>query len=173
MGRSPSGAAGTLTYRRCAPIMRSISISRSEKPMAAAALTPRIRLMAICDRVRESRTEAGVYDLRGLRQEIAAKGFPFVPLQLWLFLLLSSPRPGIFSCYVRVVNERTDKAIFFRQLTPTPAFGINDKMLARRTRIRCSFPEKGRYTVQVWFFQEQGSDVLKGEMPCSVVSEGA
>jgi hypothetical protein len=27
------------------------------------------------------------------------------------------------------------------------------------------FPEEGWYTVEVCFFQEKGSDVLKGEMP--------
>jgi hypothetical protein len=46
--------------------------------MAAAALTPRVRLMAACDHVRESTTEAGVYHLRGVRQGIVAQVFPFV-----------------------------------------------------------------------------------------------
>jgi hypothetical protein len=40
-----------------------------------------------------------------------------------------------------------------------------DHPAAADVRFKCSFPEEGRYTVQVWFFQEQGSDVLKGEMP--------
>ena len=124
--------------------------------------------MAVCDRVRESKTEAGVFHLRGVRQEIVADGFPFASSRLWLFLLLSSPRPGEFPGYVRVINNRTDKARFYGKLTPTPAFEGNGKMLAGHTRIRCSFPEEGRYTVQVWFFQEHGSDVLKGEMPFSV-----
>src|SRR6266404_3403758 len=38
--------------------------------MAAAALTPRVRIMAVCDRVRESKSEAGVFDLKGVRQVI-------------------------------------------------------------------------------------------------------
>src|SRR5881394_1957103 len=46
--------------------------------MAAALLTPRVRLMTVCDRVRESDTEAGVYHLRGVRQGIVAQAFPFV-----------------------------------------------------------------------------------------------
>ncbi len=62
--------------------------------MSAAAVTPRIRLMAVCDGVRESKNEAGVFHLRGVRQEIAASGFPFAPPRLWLFLVLSSPRPA-------------------------------------------------------------------------------
>jgi hypothetical protein len=39
-------------------------------------------------------------------------------------------------------------------------------------RLRCSFPYAGRYTVQVWFYQEQGSDVLKAELPFLVAKEG-
>jgi len=61
--------------------------------MPAAALTPRVRIMAVCDRVRESKTEAGVFDLKGVRQEIIANALPFVPFRLWLFLVLSSHRP--------------------------------------------------------------------------------
>ena len=62
--------------------------------MVAAALTTRVRLMAVCDGVRESKTEAGVYHLKGVRQGVSANTFPFVPVRLWLFLVLSSLRPG-------------------------------------------------------------------------------
>jgi hypothetical protein len=41
------------------------------------------------------------------------------------------------------------------------------------TRLKCSFSQPGRYTVQVWFFQEQGGDVLKGELSFTVSTEGA
>ena len=41
--------------------------------MAAAVLTPRVRLMTVCDGVRESKTEAGVYHVKGLRQRIVAQ----------------------------------------------------------------------------------------------------
>ena len=43
--------------------------------MAAASLTPRVRLMAVCDRVRESKSEAGVFDLRGVRRGLAVEVF--------------------------------------------------------------------------------------------------
>src|SRR5260370_38017854 len=130
--------------------------------MAAAVLTPRVRLMAICDGVRESRREAGVFHLKGVRHEISAPAFPFAPSQLWLFLILSSPRPGEFPGYVVVVHDRTDKTIFFANLEPRPTFGASDDVLPGQSQLRCVFPEEGRFTVQVWFFQEQGSDVLKG-----------
>jgi hypothetical protein len=45
--------------------------------------------------------------------------------------------------------------------------------MKRPRTFRGSFPEEGRYAVQVWFFQEQGSDVLKGELPFSILKEGA
>jgi hypothetical protein len=140
--------------------------------MAAAVLTPRVRLITVCDRARESATEAGVYHLRGVRQKMVAQVFPFVVLQLWMFVVLSSHRPGTYPGYIRVLDEVTDKAIFFAHLAPHPHFEDNDQTLAAVARLRCAFPRTGRYTVQLWFYQEQGNDVLKGEVPFSVETEG-
>jgi hypothetical protein len=140
--------------------------------MAAAVLAPRVRLATVCDGVRESPTEAGVYHLRGVRQRIAAPAFPFVAFRLWLFLVLSSHRPGTYPGYIRVIDEGSDKAIFFAHLAPHPRFEANDETLAVAARLRCSFPHAGRYTVQVWFYQARGSDVLKAELPFSVAKEG-
>lgn len=140
--------------------------------MAATAITPRVRIATVCDRARESRAEAGVYHLRGVRQRIAAPAFPFVAVRLWLFLVLSSPRPGTYPGYVRVLDEGTDKAIFFAHLAPHPRFEAAEDTLAAVARLKCSFPQAGRYAVQVWFYQEEGSDVLKAELPFSVTPEG-
>jgi hypothetical protein len=140
--------------------------------MAAAAMTPRVRLATVCDRVRESLTEVGVYHLRGVRQRIMAPAFPFAASRLWLFLVLSSHRPGTYPGSVRVIDEGTDKAIFFAHLAPHPRFEASDDTLAAAARLRCSFPHAGRYGVQVWFNQEQGSDVLKAELPLAVITEG-
>jgi hypothetical protein len=115
---------------------------------------------------------AGVFDLKGVRHAVTANAFPFVPSRLWLFLVLSSPRPGRYPSYVRVVNDKSDKANFFGELQPTPTFNVGDEILPGFCPIRCVFPEEGRYTVQLWFFQKQRSDVLKGELPFSVVKEG-
>src|SRR5438552_14063426 len=98
--------------------------------MAAAALTPRVRLATVCDRVRESLREAGVYHLRGVRQRVAAPAFPFAASRLWLFLVLSSHRPGTYPCYVRVIDEGSDKAISFAHLAPHPRFDAGDDALA-------------------------------------------
>jgi hypothetical protein len=138
--------------------------------MAAAVLTPRIRLMTICDGVRESAAETGVFHLKRVRQAIHANDFPFPGTHLCLFIALSSVRAGEYPVYIRVVNDRTDKTIFHGKAAPNPTFQENNDYVARRARIKCAFPEPGRYTVQVWFFQEHGSDVLKGEQPFSVLS---
>ena len=74
--------------------------------------------------------------------------------------------------YLRVVSDRTDRAIFYSHLSPTPNFQANVDFLALRLRIRCSFAEPDRYTVQVCFFQERGSDVVKGELPFLLVQNG-
>src|SRR5262249_25768281 len=42
----------------------------------------------------------------------------------------------------------------------------------RRSHSVGPFPHAGRYTVQVRFYQEQGSDVLIGERPFSLAKEG-
>ena len=141
--------------------------------MAGAALTPRVRIMAVCDKVRESRNETGVFHLRGVRQEIKADTFPFVPAHLSLFLLLSSPRAGTYPGYVRVLSVRTDKAIFYSHLLPNPMFQESVEFLALHPRLSCSFAEPGRYSAEVCFFQEQGSDVIKGELPLILVRNGA
>jgi hypothetical protein len=80
--------------------------------MAAAVLTPRVRLMTVCDGIRESKTEAGVFHVKGLRQRTIAQVFPFVPSRLWLFVVFSSPRAGVFPGHVLVIDDQTDKAIF-------------------------------------------------------------
>src|SRR5438552_18929106 len=105
--------------------------------MAAAALTPRVRLATVCDRVRESLTEAGVYHLRGVRQQIVAPAFPFAASRLWLFLVLSSPRPGTYPGYVRVIDESTDKALLFAHLVPHPRFEASDDAPAAAARLKC------------------------------------
>src|ERR1019366_2338202 len=115
--------------------------------MSAAALTPRVRMMAICDAVRGSMIEADVFDLEGVRQSMAAQTSPFVPSQLWLFLVLSSPRAGSFPGYIRIVNDRTEKAVFYGHLGPSPAFDADAGTAPFYAPIRCAFPEDGTYSV--------------------------
>jgi hypothetical protein len=101
-----------------------------------------------------------------------APAFPFAASRLWLFLVLSSHRAGTYPGYLRVIDEGSDKAIFFAHLAPHPRFEAGEYTLAAAARLRCSFPHAGRYTVQVWFYQEQGTDLLKAELPFSVAKKG-
>jgi hypothetical protein len=114
-----------------------------------------------------------VYDLKGMRQRIVAGAFPFVPARLRLLLVFSSPRPGVFPGYVLVVNDQADKSILYGELIPSPTFETNEDTVVNVMRLTCSFPQPGRYTIQVWFFQAEGHDVLKGELPFTVSEEGA
>ncbi len=122
--------------------------------MATAALAPRVRLMAVCDAVRESAFEAGVFDLKGVRQGLTAADFPFVPRRLRLFLVLSSPRPGEYPAYVVIVNDRSGKTIFFAHLQPSPHFGY-DGLWATRPRIECVFPEGVATPFNFGFFEKR------------------
>jgi hypothetical protein len=57
-------------------------------------------------------------------------------------------------------------------LAPHSRFEANHDTLAAAARLRCCLPHVGRYTVQVWFYQAQGSDILKAELPFAVAQEG-
>src|SRR6266404_2659509 len=142
--------------------------------MPGAALTPRVRLMALCDAVKASRLEAGVFDLRGVRNYISAASFPSVPRRLWLYLLLSSPRKGRYPGYVRVIEDQvgeTGKTILFSKIEPAPVFQEDDEFLPVPVRLTCEFPHPGRYIIQVWFFQEETPDVIKAEQLFDVLQE--
>jgi hypothetical protein len=140
--------------------------------MTAAALTPRVRMMAICDGVNESRTEPGVFTLKRVRQSIIAPNFPFVPRRLYLFLILSSARIGEFPCYIRIVQDKTNRTIYYTYLAPRPVFHLEHALFYSCAPITCAFPTEGSYTIEVCFYQNVGHDVLKGEMSFLVKKEG-
>jgi hypothetical protein len=85
--------------------------------------------MAICDAVRESKTETGVFHLKSLRQGITATILPFVPRRLCLFFFLSGPRPGEYPCYVWIVNDRTHRVVFYAHVEPRPTFDAADEIM--------------------------------------------
>src|SRR5256885_460520 len=53
-----------------------------------------------------------------------------------------------------------------------PKFEFDGGFSATRVPMQFDFPEPGQYTVQVWFFRQEGSDVLKGEIPFHVAAGG-
>lgn len=130
----------------------------------ASAPTPRVRTLVVCDGVRASKLEHNVFHLRGARSHILARVFP-VHRRLVLFLILSSPRPGRFPSYIRVIDDESDRAVFHGQVALLPVFPDTDDLLLLDLPIHVRFPKPGRYTVQVWFFQEASNDVLRMEQP--------
>jgi hypothetical protein len=122
----------------------------------------------ICDGIRASRVEENIFHLRGARSHVTAPEFP-LRRRLRLFLILSSPRPGRFPSYVKVIDDATDQAAFYGQVDPSPVFPDAEDLLPLDLPVHVRFPKAGRYTVQVWFFQETGVDVLKMEQPFHVV----
>jgi hypothetical protein len=134
--------------------------------MSAAALTPRVRIMASCDEVAASETEEGVFTLEGVRQHLSAESFP-ARAPLMLFLLLSSARAGEYEGKIMVIHDRTDKTI--RYIKFSARFSEGNALLPLSLDIgECRFPEPGSYTFQVWFSSRAGEDALKGEQPFTV-----
>jgi len=126
----------------------------------SAALTPRVRTLVVCDGIRASRIEENVFHLRGARTHVFAEAFP-VRRRPRLFLILSSPRSGRYPSYVKIIDEETDQAVFYGQVDPSPLFPDATELLPLDLPIHVRFPKAGRYTVQLWFFQETAADVLK------------
>jgi hypothetical protein len=71
---------------------------------------------------------------------------------------------------VRITNDQNEKVIYYSYIRPSPTFDLDGRPFCGRASIRCSFPEAGNYTVQVYFFQEHDADTLKGEAPFFVAT---
>jgi hypothetical protein len=134
----------------------------------AAALTPRVRVLLICDGIRESEVEEGVFHLRGARSYMRADSLP-LRRRLRLFLVLSSPRPGRFPAYVKVIDEQADRTVYYGAIDPAPQFDGDTDVLPLHQTIRIRFPQAGRYRLEIWFFQETDPDVLKMEQSFDVL----
>ena len=136
--------------------------------MAVAAVTPRVRTVAICDEVIASQTEAGVFTLEGVRQRITAQSFPWTA-NLSLFMILTSPRKGKYDGKILVVNERNDRRVRYSKFVA--AFDENNEILPVYVELGdCLFPEAGTYNFEVYFSAPGGGEALKGELPLVVVS---
>jgi hypothetical protein len=136
--------------------------------MAAAAVTPRVRTIVICDNVSASLTEHGVFTLEGVRLHLEAASFPS-RATLSLFLLLSSPRKGRYAGKILVVNERSDRPIRYVKFFAT--FQEDNKLLPLFVEVgACVFPEAGLYSFEVYFSARDGGEALKGEHPFTVLS---
>ncbi len=136
--------------------------------MAAAALTPRVRTIVICDDVSASLKEQGVFTLHGVRLHLKAASFPH-RAALSLFLLVSSPRKGRYAGKILVVNERSDRPIRYVKFLAT--FQEDNELLPLFIEVGdCVFPEAGVYHFEIYFSTRGGGEALKGEHPFAVHS---
>jgi hypothetical protein len=68
-------------------------------------------------------------------------------------------------------QDKTNRTIYYTYLAPRPIFQVENELFYSRAPMMCTFPSEGSYTVQVWFFQDIGNDVLKGEISLLVKTE--
>src|SRR5579862_9570018 len=94
--------------------------------MAAAAVTPRVRTIVVCDDVVASLTENGVFTLEGVRQRLEVESCP-CRAAVSVFLLLSCPRKGKYAGKILIINERNDKLIRYVKFVAT--FRENNELL--------------------------------------------
>jgi hypothetical protein len=66
---------------------------------------------------------------------------------------------------VKIIADQTNQAVFYGQVDPSPTFPDAADLLPLDLPIHVRFPSPGRYTLQLWFFQETSADVLKTEQP--------
>lgn len=135
--------------------------------MAAAALTPRVRIMVVCDDVTASNTEDGVFTLEGVRQRIYA---PSLPCQkdLHVYLLVACPRRGRYEGAVGVVNSETTRLVRWAPFDVTFR-DANDLVPVIVDVVNCPFPEASAYTFEIWFTTRNGDAAQKGELPFHVI----
>jgi hypothetical protein len=139
-----------------------------EEMPAAAALTPRVRIMVVCDEVIPSDIENDVFTLEGVRQHVVAELLPCL-FEPTLYLCLSCSRRGKYRGETLIIHDRSDRTI--RQVKFTATFRHDNEMLPITIAMgECRFPEPGEYTLQVSFVSQRGEWVLKAEQPFEVLS---
>jgi hypothetical protein len=128
--------------------------------MSAAALTPRVRILAVCDEALPSEIEESVFTLEGVRQGFIAGSLPCIRA-LNVYLLLSYPRSGRFEGEVKLVLVDEDKTIRISKFTAD--FVAASSSLALAVDLGdCTFPKPGAYSVEIRFLTSSGA-VLKAE----------
>jgi hypothetical protein len=137
--------------------------------MSAAALTPRVRILVVCDEVIASDIEEGVYTLEGVRQHVVAETLP-CRRSLSAFLVLSCSRKGTYTGRVQVVDIDEGRTLRYKKLRPV--FDHDNDQLSLAVDLgECEFPDPGTYLVQVWLAPRSGAEVQKGELTFRVLEQ--
>jgi hypothetical protein len=130
--------------------------------MSAAALTPRVRIMVICDDVIPSEIEDRVFTLESVRQQRWTEFLPYLG-DLSVFLVLSSPRQGDF---VGLLLIRNDRGGIIQSCRFVVSFQEEYDLLPVVVEMgSCEFAELGRYQFEAWFVDSSGQHAQKGELP--------
>jgi hypothetical protein len=137
--------------------------------MSAAALTPRVRILAVCDEAIPSEIEEGVFTLEGVRQYAVASAFPYRH-SLSIYLLLSSARKGTYSGKIRIVDIGDTRTVRYQKIQAT--FDQENEMISLVVDLgECEFPEPGQYLVQVFLATQTGTEAQKGELGFRVLEQ--
>jgi hypothetical protein len=131
--------------------------------MAIVALTPRVRVLVVCDEVIPSDLEAGVFHLEGVRQYRRAGAASFqAPLSL--FLVLSCPRRGDYPGWIVLIEEDTELTVSSFEFTASLE---EDNELLPLSVDLGEWPslEPGRFRFEVWLSDRRGGFALKAECP--------
>ncbi len=129
------------------------------------ALTPRVRVLLVCDDIQPSEDEENVFHLWGTRYQMFADAFP-VWCQLRVFLIVSHVHPGRYPAYVSVIDERAEESLFDGRIVAE--FSEDGGYCAFDMPVSIEFPSEGRYWVQVAFGSDVRSAILKKEEPFHV-----
>ena len=129
-------------------------------------MTPRVRVMVVCDDVIESEIEEDVFTLENVRHQLLTESHT-AWIDLNVFLWLSGPRTGTFPGKVTVISSKSGKTIRYEKFDAI----FDEDEDAQFTFVpleTCQFPETGRYFFEVWFMDEKGNEVQKGEQPFDI-----
>ena len=69
-----------------------------------------------------------------------------------------------------VFHLRGARSHVFAELDPSPLFPDAGDLLPLDVPVHVRFPREGRYTMQLWFFQETTADILKMEQPFYILA---
>jgi hypothetical protein len=143
-----------------------LASSNREVNSMAKLVLPRVQAMVVCDALKESDEESGVYHLNGVRTAMEVPSFPALRPRLGVFAQMSG-HAGHAKLQIVINRIETDENIY--QSAPKEfSFSGPTSLVMVVFRFRnCVFPAPGVYYVQM--FHE---DKLIGERALDVRLEG-
>jgi hypothetical protein len=133
--------------------------------MADGLVLPRVQAMVLCDEIDERSDEPDVCDLKGVRNRVYARSFPYTHAQLWVCLQLSG-HEGRATCRVEVLRAANDHVIHEVGEEEIEFSGPLEIVHWAIAITNCDFPSPGLYYVQVYhgtkLIHERLLDLVEG-----------